>query len=206
MELKNENEFLKLKNYSSFLLDLGLNVSFSQDNDIGAEQTKIEEKFKSIEDIDKYIKEWQIKNDLQLILRNKNISSKNILLLSEKNSLLNFDQPKIKPELLQKMFLSIGQSIDDFFIINIDIEKLIENHIEKINEILELYFTILNPKIFIDMYSDDLNKFFDIDNLNLNFDYIKIPAVSNIIKNQNLKREAWVQLKLLKAKLDESKL
>ena len=101
------------------------------------------------------------------------------------------------------MFLSIGQNIDDFFIINIDIEKLIENHMEKINEILELYFTILNPKIFIDMYSDDLNKFFDIDNLNLNFDYIKIPSVSNIMKNQSLKREAWVQLKLLKAKLNE---
>ena len=92
MEQKNENEFLKLKNYSSFLLDLGLNVSFSQENDIEIEQSKIEEKFKSIEDIDNYIKEWQIKNDFQLILRNKNISSKNILLLSEKNSFINFDQ------------------------------------------------------------------------------------------------------------------
>ena len=154
MEQKNENEFLKLKNYSSFLLDLGLNVSFSQENDIGVEQSKIEEKFKSIEDIDNYIKEWQIKNDFQLILRNKNISSKNILLLSEKNSFINFDHPKKKPELLEKMFLSIGQNIDDFFIINIDIEKLMENHINKINEILELYFTILNPRIFIDMCSD----------------------------------------------------
>ena len=73
----------------------------------------------------------------------------------------------------------------------------------EINEILELYFTILNPKIFIDMCSDDLKKFFNVDNLNLNFDYIKIPSVSNIMKNQSLKREAWVQLKLLKAKLDE---
>ena len=73
MEQKNENEFLMLKNYSSFLLDIGLNVSFSQenDNDIGVERSKIEEKFKSIEDIDNYIKEWQIKNDFQLILRNK---------------------------------------------------------------------------------------------------------------------------------------
>ena len=203
MEQKNENEFLKLKNYSSFLFDLGLNVSFFQEKDIEVEQGKIEKKFKNIEDIDHYIKEWQIKNDFQLILRNKNLSSKNILLLSEKKSFINFDQPKKKPELLEKMFLSIGQNIDDFFIINIDIEKLIENHIEKINEILELYFTILNPKIFIDMYSDDLNKFFDIDNLNLNFDYIKIPSVSNIMKNQSLKREAWVELKLLKAKLDE---
>ena len=58
MERKNENEFLKLKNYSSFLLDLGLNVSFSQEIDIGVEQSKIEKKFKSIEDIDKYIKEF----------------------------------------------------------------------------------------------------------------------------------------------------
>ena len=74
MERKNENEFLKLKNFSSFLLDIGLNVSFSQNNDIGAERSKIEEKFKNIEDIDNYIEKWQIKNGFQLILRNKNIS------------------------------------------------------------------------------------------------------------------------------------
>ena len=203
MEQKNQNEFLELKNYSSFLFDLGLNVSFFQEKDIRVEQGIIEEKFKSIEDIDDYIKEWQMKNDFQLILRNRNISSKNILLLSEQNSFINLDQPKTKPDLLEKMFLSIGQNINDFFIINIDIEKLIENHINKINEILELYFTILNPHIFINMYSDDINKLFDLDNLNLNFDHIKIPSVSNIMKNQSLKREAWVQLKLLKAKLNE---
>jgi hypothetical protein len=203
MEQKNENEFLKLKNYSSFLLDLGLNVSFPQENDIGLEQNKIEEKFKTIEDVDNYIKEWQIKIDFQLILRNKNISSKNILLLSERNTFINFDQPKKKPELLDKMFLSIGQNIDEFFIINIDIEKLMENHINKIDEILELYFIILNPRIFIDMCSLDLGKFFKVNKLNLNFDYFKIPSVSNIMKNQSLKREAWVKLKLLKAKLDE---
>ena len=203
MEQKNENEFLKLKNYSSFLFDLGLNISFFQKKDIEGEKGKIEEKFKSIEDIDNYIKERQIKDDFQFILRNKNISSKNILLLSEKNIFINFDQPKIKPELLEKMFHSIGQNINDFFIINIDVEKLIENHTKKINKILELYFSILNPKIFIDMCSDDLNKFFNVDNLNLNFDYIKIPSVSNIMKNQSLKREAWVKLKLLKVKLNE---
>ena len=203
MEQKNENEFLKLKNYSSFLLDLGLSVSFSQENDIGVEQSKNEEKFKSIEDIDNHIKEWQIKNDYQLILRNKNISSKNILLLSERNTFMNFDQPKKKPELLDKMFLSIGQNIDEFFIINIDIEKLMENHISKIDKILELYFTILNPRIFIDMCSVDLGKFFKVNKLNLNLDYFKIPSVSNIMENQSLKREAWVELKLLKAKLDE---
>ncbi len=203
MERKNENEFLKLKNYSSFLLDLGLNVSFLQENDIGVEQSKIEEKYKSIEDVDNYIKEWQIKNDLQLISRNKNISSKNILLLSERNTFINFDEPKKKPELLDKMFLSIGQNIEDFFIINIDIEKLMENHINKIDEILELYFIILNPRIFIDMCSVDLGKFFKVNKLNLNFDYFKIHSVSNIMKNPSLKREAWVELKLLKAKLDE---
>ena len=133
MERKNENEFLKLKNYSSFLLDLGLNVSFPQENDIGVEQNKIEEKFKTIEDVDNYIKEWQIKNDFQLISRNKNKSSKNILLLSERNTFINFDQLKKKPELLDKMFLSIGQNIDEFFIININIEKLMENHMNKLN-------------------------------------------------------------------------
>ena len=206
MERKNQNEFLKLKNYSSFLFDLGLNVSFPQENDVGVEKSKIEEKFENIENIDNYIKKWQTKNDFQLILRNKNISSKNILLLSEKNSFINFDQPKINPKLLEKMFLAIGQNIDEFFIINIDIEKFMENHIDKIDKIdkiLELYFTILNPRIFIDMCSVDLVKFFKVNKLNLNFDYFKIPSVSNIMKNQSLKREAWVQLKLLKAKLDE---
>ena len=203
MEQKNQNEYLKLKNFSSFLFDLGLNVSFFQDRDIEVEQDKFEVKFKSIGEIDDYITEWQIKNDFQLILRNKNISSKNILLLSEKNSFINFDQSKKKLTLLDKMFLSIGQNIDEFFIINIDIEKLTGNHINKIDEILELYFTILNPNIFIDMCSVDLGKFFKVNKLNLNFDYFKIPSVSNIIKNQSLKREAWVELKLLKAKLDE---
>ena len=203
MEQKNENEFLRLKNYSSFLLDLGLNVSFSQEKDIEVEQSKIEEKFNSVKDIDKYIKEWQTKNDFQLILRNKNISSKNILLLSERTTFINFDQPKKKPELLDKMFLSIGKNIDEFFIINIDIEKLEENHKNKLDEILELYFTVLNPRIFIDMCSVDLEKLFKVNKLNLNFDYFKIPSVSNILKNQSLKRKAWVELKLLKAKLDE---
>ncbi len=203
MEQKNENEFLKLKNYNSFLLDLGLNVSFPQENDIGVEQNKIEEKFKTIEDVDNYLEEWQIKNDFQLISRNKNTSSKNILLLSERNSFINFVKPKKKPELLDKMFLSIGQKIDEFFIINIDIEKLMQNHINKIDKILELYFIILNPRILIDMCSVDIGKFFKLKKLNLNFNYFKIPSVSNIMKNQGLKREAWVELKLLKAKLDE---
>ena len=203
MEQKNENELLLIKNYSNFLIDLGLNISFSLEHDLKNKQSKPEKNFKSIKDIDSYVEEWQIKNNIQLILRNNNMSSKFLLLLSEKNNFTNFVQPKIKQGLLEKMFSSIGQNLDDFFIINIDIKKEIENHKNKINEILELYFTILNPKIFVDMYSDDLNKLFDIDNLNLNFDYIKIPAVSNIIKNPSLKREAWVQLKLLKEKLDE---
>ena len=203
MERKNENDFLKLKNYSIFLLDMGLDVSFSQKNDTRVERSKIDEKYKSIEDIDNYIKKWQIENGLQLILRNKNISSKNILLLSERNTFINFDSPKKKPELLDKMFLSIGQNIDEFFIINIDIENLMKNHINKIDEILELYFTILNPKIFIDMCSVDLGKFFNINKLNLNLDCFKIPSASNLMKNQSLKRQAWAELKLLKAKLDE---
>ena len=202
MERKNENEFLKLKNYSSFLLDIGLNVSFSQKDDMGVERSRIEEKFKNIEDIDNYIKKWQVINGFPLI-RNKNISSKNILLLSERNNFINFDQPKKQPELLDKMFLSIGQNIDEFFIINIDIEKLMKNHINKIDEILELYFTILNPRIFIDMCSIDLGKFFKVNKLNLNLDYFKIPSVSNLMINPSLKREAWTELKLLKAKLDE---
>ena len=51
--------------------------------------------------------------------------------------------------------------------------------------------------------SENLGKFFEVNKLNLNCDYFKIPAVSNIIKNQSLKRDAWTQLKLLKVKLDE---
>ena len=193
-----------LKNYSNFLVDLGLNISFSEENDFKIEQSKIEKNFKSIEDLDNYIKDWQIKNNFQLILRNYNISSKIFLLLSEKNNFKNFDQfKKNQPELLEKMFVSIGQDIDNFCVINIDFEKMTESYFNKIKEILKLYCEILNPKIFIDMYSNDLSKIFKIENLNLNFDYFKIPSVSNIIKNKRLKRDAWSQLKLLKVKINE---
>ena len=62
----------------------------------------------------------------------------------------------------------------------------------------------------VDLNKKDKN--FDLEvkgNLNIlnnkiNFDYIKIPSVSNIIKNQSLKRDAWSQLKLLKVKINES--
>ena len=53
------------------------------------------------------------------------------------------------------------------------------------------------------MCFEDFDKSFEVSKLNLNFEYFKIPSISNIMKNQNLKREAWVQLKLLKAMLDE---
>ena len=46
MEQKNENEFLVLKNYSNFLVDLGLNISFSQENDLKIKQNKIEKTLK----------------------------------------------------------------------------------------------------------------------------------------------------------------
>ena len=204
MEQKNENEFLMLKNYSNFLNDLGCNISFSQEHDLKIKQYKKEKNLESIKDIKNYVKEWQNENNLQIILKNDNISSKIFLLLSEENNFTNFDQfKKNQPELLDKMFASIGQNVDDFFVINIDLAKIKESHIIKIYEILELYFAILNPKIFIDMHSEDSGKLFEVNKLNLNFDYFKIPSVSNIIKNQSLKREAWVQLKLLKAKLDE---
>ena len=204
MEQKNENDFLILKNYSNFLLDLGLNFSFSEENDLKIKSSKREKNFKNIRDIDNYIEKWQIKNDLQLILRNNNMSSKFFLLLSEENKFINFDQfKKNQPELLEKMFTSIGENIDNFFIINIDFKRMKESHINKIKEILELYFIILCPEIFIDMCSEDLNKFFVVDKLNLNYKYFKIPSVSNIIKNQSLKRDAWSQLKLLKVKLNE---
>ena len=204
MEQKNENDFLILKNYSNFLLDLGLNFSFSEENDLKIKSSKREKNFKNIRDIDNYIEKWQIKNDLQLILRNNNMSSKFFLLLSEENKFINFDQfKKNQPELLEKMFTSIGENIDNFFIINIDFKRMKESHINKIKEILELYFIILCPEILIDMCSEDLNKFFVVDKLNLNYKYFKIPSVSNIIKNQSLKRDAWSQLKLLKVKLNE---
>ena len=204
MEQKNENEFLVLKNYSNFLVDLGLNISFSEENDLKIKQNKIEKNLKSIEDLDDYVKEWQIKNNLQLVSRNINMYSKIFVLLSEENNFKNFDQlKKNQLELLEKMFASIGHDIDDFCVINIDFEKTTESYFNKIKEILKLYFEILKPKIFIDMYSDDLSKIFKIENLNSNFDYIKIPSVSNIIKNQSLKRNAWSKLKLLKVKINE---
>ena len=63
MEQKNENEFLMLKNYSNFLVDLGLNISFSQENDLKIKQNKKEKNLKSIRDINNYLKEWQNKNN-----------------------------------------------------------------------------------------------------------------------------------------------
>ncbi len=204
MKQKNENELLVLKNYSNFLVDLGLNISFSQEYDLKIKQSKIEKNHKSIQDLDNYVKEWQIENNFQLILRNYNMSSKFLLLLSEENNFKNFDQfKKNQPELLEKMFASIGHDIDDFCVINIDFEKMTESYLNKVKEILKLYFEILNPKIFIDMYSDDLSKICKIENFDSNFDYIKIPSVSNINKNQSLKRDAWSQLKLLKVKINE---
>ena len=204
MEQKNENEFLILKNYSNFLVDLGLNISFFQEKESKEKHSKIVKDFKCIKDIDNYIIDWQIKNDFQLILRNINVSSKIFLLLSEENKFIDFDQfKKNQPELLEKMFTSIGENIDNFFIINIDFARIKESHIDKIKEILKLYLTILSPKIFIDMSSDYLNKLFVVEKLNLNFNYFKIPSVSSIIKNQSLKRNAWSQLKLLKVKLNE---
>ena len=204
MEQKNENDFLMLKNYSNFLLDLGLNLSFSQENDLKTKPSKIEKNFKNIKDIDRHIEKWQIENDFQLILRNSNMSSKIFLLLSEENKFTNFDQfKKNQPELWEKMFTSIGENIDNFFIINIDFKRMKESHMNKIREILRLYFIILSPKILIDMCSEELNNFFMVDNLNLNYKYFKIPSVSNIIKNQSLKRNAWSQLKLLKVRLNE---
>ena len=49
-----------------------------------------------------------------------------------------------------------------------------------------------------------IDKVLEKNKLNLNFDYFKIPPVSNIMKNESLKREAWTQLKSLKVKLNES--
>ena len=53
------------------------------------------------------------------------------------------------------------------------------------------------------MCSDVSKKYFEVNKFNLNFDYFKIPAASDIMKNQGLKRDAWSQLKLLKVKLNE---
>ena len=204
MEQKNENEPLLIKNYSNFLVDLGLNIFFSEEHNLKIQQEKIEKNLKCIQDIDRYVEEWQTRNDFQLILRNNNLSSKILLLLSEKNNFIKFDQlKKIQTGLLEKMFDSIGQNLDDFIVININFTKIKESQLQKIKEILKLYFTISKPKIFIDMCSEDLINFFELDKLNLKFDNFKIPSVSNIIKKQSLKRDAWLQLKLLKVRLNE---
>ena len=127
MEQKNENEFLMLKNYSNFLVDLGLNISFLQENDLKTNQCKKVNNLKNIKEINNYVKEWQNSISFHLITRNDNISSKIFLLLSEENNYTNFDQfKKNQPELLDKMFASIGQNVDDFFVINIDLKQIKE--------------------------------------------------------------------------------
>ncbi len=200
MELKNDNEFLILKNYSNFLIDLGLDFFFCNEK----KQNTTCKTLKSIKDIDNYIKNWQNRNDCNLILRNDNICSKNLILLSEDNNFLNLHKSKqYRPVLLTKMFASIGQNVDDFFIINIDFTKMKENHLKEVNDILKLYISILKPPIFIDMCSENSKKISEVYKTNLDGDYFKIPSISEIMKNQNLKRDAWVQLKLIKAKLNE---
>ena len=67
MKQKNKNEILLLRNYCNFLLDLGLNFSFSQEIPLTINQGKTNRNIKSVQDVDSYIKEWQIKNDFQLI-------------------------------------------------------------------------------------------------------------------------------------------
>ena len=203
MDKKNENDFLELKNYNYFLIDLGLNISFHYKKN-ETQKTKEEKILKSVKDVDDYVKDWQKKNNYNLILRNKNVTSKSIILLSEKHNFIKFNQSKKKkPELLEKMFNSIGQNLDDFFIINIDLSQTNDDCIKKINSILELYFTILKPNIFIDITSKNLKNIFNIFNFDLNITYFKIPSILQIIENQSLKREAWSQLKLIRAKLNE---
>ena len=65
------------------------------------------------------------------------------------------------------------------------------------------WFLILLLCIFVRSSYSLADKNLKINKLNSNLDYFKIPSVSNIMKNQSLKREAWVKLKLLKAKLNE---
>lgn len=206
MEPKNENEFLSLKNYSNFLIDLGLDISFSNDNHNKIKQNK-NNIFTSIKDVDDYIKHWQNEKNYNLISRNKNVSSKNLIVLSEENEFINLNKAKQNQAvLLRKMFASIEQNIDDFFIINIDIMKMNDSHIKKINEILKIYFRILKPTIIIDMCSENLKNFFEVYKSNLNIYFFKVPSISKIMKNQSLKRDAWMQLKLIKAKLNEMQL
>ena len=97
MEQKNENEPLLIKNYSNFLVDLGLNFFFSQEHDLETQQVKIEKNLKCIQDVDRHVEKWQTRNDFQVILRNNNQSSKILLLLSEKNNFIKFDQLKKIP-------------------------------------------------------------------------------------------------------------
>ena len=66
MEQKNVNEFLTLKNYSNFLVDLGLNIFFSQEKDLKIKLCKKEKNFTSIRDINNHVKAWQNKNNSQL--------------------------------------------------------------------------------------------------------------------------------------------
>ena len=80
MEQKNENDYLIIKNYSNFLVDLGLNIFFSHEDDLITKQVKINENFNCIQDIDRYVEEWQIRNVFQVILRNNNQSKSMVAL------------------------------------------------------------------------------------------------------------------------------
>ena len=206
MEHENEKQFLSLKNYCNFLIDLGINVSLPVENHTVSQFEKNENKFDTVVDIDNYLKKWQIKNDSFIITRNNNVSSEIMLIMSNAHNLKKFDQLAINQEmdLLNRMFGAIGQNLNDILIINIDEKKINENNIYESKKIISSYFLKVKPKFFIDMSSDYFKKKIDLLNVFSNSNnFFRMPSPFEIYKNENLKRQAWTKLKLLKARLND---
>lgn len=209
MERENEIDYLSLKNFYNFLIDLGINVST---NDQIEDSIKIDskKKFTSVSEVDIFLKNFQNENNFYPISRN-DISFSNICLISNTlnhKNLTEYHLKKSDNDMFEKMFNAVGLNSKSFFIINIDLSnKQVNNIYNIINFFIKSYLAVLKPKIIIDMCTygyKNPKKFLD-QYFESSF-VINISHPSEIKLNENLKKTAWTNLKLLRTKLNDFKL
>ena len=206
MERENEIDYLKLKNFYKMLIDLGINISIRKQVS-NAIKVDFNKKFTSVEEIDTYLNNFQSKNNFYPISRNGILLS-NIFLISNASNYKNSSEYYFNESdiiMFEKMFNAVEVNSKNFFMINIDVSnKQADNTQNLIDFFIDSYLTILKPKIIIDMctHNDKNSNKILKDYLQSCF-IIHIPHPSKIILNDQLKKEAWTNLKLLRTKLND---
>lgn len=209
MERENEIDYLSLKNFYNLLIDIGINIS-TKDQIEDPIKIDFKKKFTSVSEVDFFLKNFQNVNKLYPISRNDILMSDIFLISNNHNykNLTDYHQKKSENDMFEKMFNAVDLDTKNFFIINIDVSnKQLNSIFNLINFFMKSYLTILKPKIVIDMctYSDkNLKKL--LDEYFKSFFVIYIPHPSEISLNENLKKTAWTNLKLLRTKVNDSKL